>query len=56
MTTPPATCSPPAEEGPPGAAPPPCWCGQAPSDHAAAGHDHGYAPAAGIESEAYQAW
>ncbi|HZC99742.1 MAG TPA: hypothetical protein VFA46_05980 [Actinomycetes bacterium] len=37
--------------------PPPCWCGQSSKDHdyaSKAGHD--YAPAQGVESEAYDAW
>jgi hypothetical protein len=36
--------------------PPPCWCGQALSDHATGAPDHDYAPAGGIESEAFDAW
>lgn len=39
--------------------PPPCWCGQPRQNHTS-DHtppaDHDYAPAQGVESEAYDAW
>ncbi len=45
----------PATPSPVAPPPPPCWCGHSLTDHSpAAGHD--YAPAQGIESEAYDAW
>jgi MFS family permease len=53
MPTSPATDDPPATPRLPVASPPPCWCGRTSSDHTA-GHD--YAPAAGVESEAHDAW
>jgi len=40
---------------PPVTPPPPCWCGRVLIDHTPQ-TSHDYAPAQGVESEAYDAW
>jgi hypothetical protein len=35
--------------------PPPCWCGRVLTEHTPR-TNHEYAPAQGVESEAYEAW
>jgi hypothetical protein len=47
-----AATDPPRPVTPP---PPPCWCGRLLADHTAT-TTHDYAPAQGVESEAYDAW